>query len=116
MTGRARDRPPACLWASRLSDLMFFCCADPDHRRRLFNAHAVHRVSAEELFAALVYQLLRRRPSGYQTAVTASSGVADDGAATVLGTSAAIGIVRGSFRGRRALECFFVSPMVVPTS
>jgi ABC-type spermidine/putrescine transport system permease subunit II len=35
-------------------------------------------------------------------------------AATVLGTAAAIGIVRGSFPGRRALEAFFVSPMVVP--
>jgi putative spermidine/putrescine transport system permease protein len=35
-------------------------------------------------------------------------------AATVLGTAAAIGIVRGSFRGKRALEAFFVSPMVVP--
>ena len=35
--------------------------------------------------------------------------------ATVLGTAAAIGLVRGRFRGRRALEFFFVSPMVVPT-
>ena len=35
-------------------------------------------------------------------------------AATVLGTAAAIGIVRGTFPGRRALEAFFVSPMVVP--
>ncbi|HEX5305531.1 MAG TPA: ABC transporter permease [Dyella sp.] len=34
--------------------------------------------------------------------------------ATVLGTLAAIGIVRGAFPGRRALEMFFVSPMVVP--
>ncbi len=34
-------------------------------------------------------------------------------AATVLGTSAAIGIVRGTFPGRRALEAFFISPMVV---
>lgn len=34
--------------------------------------------------------------------------------ATVLGTLAAIGIVRGEFCGRRALEMFFVSPMVVP--
>lgn len=34
--------------------------------------------------------------------------------ATLLGTMAAIGIVRGDFRGRRALEMFFVSPMVVP--
>jgi ABC-type spermidine/putrescine transport system permease subunit II len=34
---------------------------------------------------------------------------------TVLGTAAAIGLVRGRFRGRRALEFFFVSPMVVPT-
>ena len=33
---------------------------------------------------------------------------------TVLGTLAAIGIVRGEFRGRQALEMFFVSPMVVP--
>jgi ABC-type spermidine/putrescine transport system permease subunit II len=33
---------------------------------------------------------------------------------TVLGTLAAIGIVRGDFRGRQALEMFFVSPMVVP--
>ncbi len=35
--------------------------------------------------------------------------------ATVLGTTAAIGLTRGRFRGRRALEFFFVSPMVVPT-
>jgi ABC-type spermidine/putrescine transport system permease subunit II len=35
-------------------------------------------------------------------------------AATLLGTAAAIGIVRGTFPGRRALEAFFVSPMVVP--
>ncbi len=35
-------------------------------------------------------------------------------ASTVLGTAAAIGIVRGRFPGRRALEAFFVSPMVVP--
>jgi putative spermidine/putrescine transport system permease protein len=34
--------------------------------------------------------------------------------ATVLGTAAAIGLVRGRFRGRRALEYFFVSPMVTP--
>jgi len=34
--------------------------------------------------------------------------------ATVLGTMAAIGMVRGDFRGRRALEMFFISPMVVP--
>ena len=34
---------------------------------------------------------------------------------TVLGTTAAIGLTRGRFRGRRALEFFFVSPMVVPT-
>jgi putative spermidine/putrescine transport system permease protein len=35
--------------------------------------------------------------------------------ATVLGTAGAIGITRGRFRGRRALEFFFVSPMVVPS-
>jgi ABC-type spermidine/putrescine transport system permease subunit II len=35
--------------------------------------------------------------------------------ATVLGTVAAIGLTRGRFRGRRALEFFFISPMVVPT-
>lgn len=35
-------------------------------------------------------------------------------AATVLGTSAAIGIVRGTFPGKRTLEAFFISPMVVP--
>jgi putative spermidine/putrescine transport system permease protein len=35
--------------------------------------------------------------------------------ATVLGTSAAVGLTRGRFRGRRALELFFVSPMIVPT-
>jgi ABC-type spermidine/putrescine transport system permease subunit II len=35
--------------------------------------------------------------------------------ATALGTAAAIGLTRGRFRGRRALEFFFVSPMVVPT-
>jgi putative spermidine/putrescine transport system permease protein len=34
--------------------------------------------------------------------------------ATVLGTLAAIGIVRGHFRGRQMLEMFFISPMVVP--
>lgn len=34
--------------------------------------------------------------------------------ATLLGTSAAIGIVRGRFRAKRSLELFFVSPMVVP--
>ena len=34
--------------------------------------------------------------------------------ATVLGTLAAIGIVRGGFHGRRVLELFFISPMVVP--
>lgn len=33
---------------------------------------------------------------------------------TVLGTLAAIGIVRGRFLGRRALEMFFISPIVVP--
>lgn len=36
-------------------------------------------------------------------------------AATVLGTLAAIGLVRGRFPGRKALEFFFVSPMVVPS-
>jgi putative spermidine/putrescine transport system permease protein len=35
--------------------------------------------------------------------------------ATVLGTTAAIGLTRGRFRWRRAIEFFFVSPMVVPT-
>ena len=35
-------------------------------------------------------------------------------AATGLGTLAAVGIVRGRFRGRPSLELFFVSPMVVP--
>jgi len=34
---------------------------------------------------------------------------------TVLGTAAAIGLTRGRFRGRRTLEFFFVSPMVMPT-
>jgi putative spermidine/putrescine transport system permease protein len=34
---------------------------------------------------------------------------------TVLGTAAAIGLTRGRFHGRRVLEFFFVSPMVVPT-
>ena len=34
--------------------------------------------------------------------------------ATLLGTAAAIGIVRGRFRAKRSLELFFVSPMVVP--
>jgi putative spermidine/putrescine transport system permease protein len=33
---------------------------------------------------------------------------------TILGTLAAIGIVRGRFFGRSALEIFFISPMVVP--
>jgi ABC-type spermidine/putrescine transport system permease subunit II len=35
--------------------------------------------------------------------------------ATVLGTAAAIGLTRGRFPGRRTLEFFFVSPMVMPT-
>lgn len=35
-------------------------------------------------------------------------------AATVLGTLAAIGLVRGRFRGRAVLELFLISPMVVP--
>jgi putative spermidine/putrescine transport system permease protein len=35
--------------------------------------------------------------------------------ATVLGTTAAIGLTRGRFRWRRAIEFFFISPMVVPT-
>jgi ABC-type spermidine/putrescine transport system permease subunit II len=35
--------------------------------------------------------------------------------ATMLGTAAAIGLTRGRFRGRRMLEFFFVSPMVMPT-
>jgi putative spermidine/putrescine transport system permease protein len=34
---------------------------------------------------------------------------------TTLGTTAAIGLTRGRFPGRRALEFFFVSPMVVPS-
>lgn len=34
--------------------------------------------------------------------------------ATVLGTLAAIGIVRGRFPGRKIIELFFVSPIVVP--
>lgn len=34
--------------------------------------------------------------------------------ATVLGTFASIGLVRGRFPGRRALELFFMSPMIVP--
>jgi len=34
---------------------------------------------------------------------------------TGLGTAAAIGLTRGRFRGRRAVEFFFVSPMVVPS-
>jgi len=34
--------------------------------------------------------------------------------ATVLGTLAAIGIVRGHFPGRQIVELFFVSPIVVP--
>src|SRR5262249_16910918 len=34
---------------------------------------------------------------------------------TALGTAAAIGLTRGRFRGRRAVEFFFVSPMVVPS-
>ena len=34
---------------------------------------------------------------------------------TVLGTAAAIGLTRGRFRGRRVVEFFFVSPMVVPS-
>ena len=34
--------------------------------------------------------------------------------ATLLGTTAAIGVVRGGMPGRRALEAFLISPMVVP--
>lgn len=34
--------------------------------------------------------------------------------ATILGTLAAIGIVRGRFPGRKIIELFFVSPIVVP--
>lgn len=34
--------------------------------------------------------------------------------ATVLGTAAALGLVRGRFRGRNLLNAFIVSPMVVP--
>lgn len=34
--------------------------------------------------------------------------------ATILGTLAAIGVVRGRFPGRQAIELFFVSPIVVP--
>lgn len=34
--------------------------------------------------------------------------------ATFLGTLAAVGIVRGGFRGRQATELFLVSPMIVP--
>lgn len=34
--------------------------------------------------------------------------------ATILGTAAALGIVRGRFRAKRSLELFFVSPLVVP--
>ena len=33
---------------------------------------------------------------------------------TIVGTLAAIGLVRGRFRGRRALEFFLLSPMIVP--
>ena len=33
---------------------------------------------------------------------------------TVVGTLAAFGLVRGRFRGRRALEFFLLSPMIVP--
>src|SRR5207253_9335436 len=33
---------------------------------------------------------------------------------TVAGTLAAFGLVRGRFRGRRALEFFLLSPMIVP--
>jgi ABC-type spermidine/putrescine transport system permease subunit II len=51
----------------------------------------------------------------YETAITSLKvAIPTMIAATVLGTAAAIGIVRGSFAGRRALEAFFVSPMVVP--
>jgi len=34
--------------------------------------------------------------------------------ATLLGTAAALGIVRGQFPGKRSLELFLISPMVVP--
>jgi ABC-type spermidine/putrescine transport system permease subunit II len=51
----------------------------------------------------------------YQTAITSLKvAIPTMIAATVLGTAAAIGIVRGTFAGRRALAAFFVSPMVVP--
>jgi len=35
--------------------------------------------------------------------------------ATILGTAAALGLVRGRFRGREAINAFIVSPMIVPT-
>ncbi|HEY6432316.1 MAG TPA: ABC transporter permease [Acetobacteraceae bacterium] len=41
-------------------------------------------------------------------------GLATMASATVLGTLAAIGIARGRFPGRQALELFLISPMVVP--
>jgi putative spermidine/putrescine transport system permease protein len=34
--------------------------------------------------------------------------------ATLLGTAAALGLVRGRFRGREAINAFIVSPMIVP--
>ncbi len=34
--------------------------------------------------------------------------------ATILGTAAALGLVRGRFRGREALNAFIVSPLIVP--
>jgi putative spermidine/putrescine transport system permease protein len=40
--------------------------------------------------------------------------LATTGIATALGTLAAFGLVRGRFRGRRALEYFLLSPMIVP--
>ncbi len=36
-------------------------------------------------------------------------------AATVLGTAASLGLVRGRFRGRQSINTFLVSPMVVPS-
>ncbi len=35
--------------------------------------------------------------------------------ATVLGTAASLGLVRGRFRGRQSINTFLVSPMVVPS-
>src|SRR5258706_10996633 len=61
------------------------------------------------------YERFFTLPDWYEAALLSlevAAGVAV--AATVLGTLAAVGLVRGRFRARATLELFLVSPMVVP--